>query len=239
MVDDEARIGVAVDQRRARIHVAPAQYVDWKVVLYGRAQDPVEARVIRLALRLLRHHDADADRARCVLPVGDDIAHGWIVWVDRLDDREPTGMGPLHLHRIARVVAVHGKGGDEDRAVDADLVHRRHHLVTRNVIGPVRYIVPGSLRSVRLISVDLGIDDRHRGGSSIAKRARYRNRSRQPCPGGRISRTRHPPLSSSGYSPCLNVTASARSPRGAAAMAPKQPVSTMPRGVKRRSRAAP
>jgi len=40
MVDDEARIGVAVDQRRARIHVAPAQYVDRKVVLYGRAQDP-------------------------------------------------------------------------------------------------------------------------------------------------------------------------------------------------------
>ena len=88
MIDDEARIGVAVDQRRARIHVAPAQDVDRKVALYGRAQDPVEARVIRLALRLLRHDDADADRAGCLLPVGDDIVHGWIVWVDRLDDRE-------------------------------------------------------------------------------------------------------------------------------------------------------
>ena len=43
MIDDEASIGVAVDQRRARIHVAPAQYVDRKVVLYGRAQDPVVA----------------------------------------------------------------------------------------------------------------------------------------------------------------------------------------------------
>jgi hypothetical protein len=52
---------------------------------------------------------------------------------------EPTGMSPLHFHRITRVVAVHGKGGDEDRAVDADLVHRGHHLVTRNVIGPIRY----------------------------------------------------------------------------------------------------
>src|SRR5262245_32570284 len=101
--------------------------------------------------------------ARCLLPVGDDIAHGWIIWVDRLDDREPTGMGPLHFHRITRVVAVQGKGGDKDRAVDADLVHRRHHLVTRNVIGPVRHTVPGSIRSVRLISVDLGVDDRHRG----------------------------------------------------------------------------
>src|SRR5438093_676858 len=62
-----ARIGVAVDQRRARIHVAPAQHVDRKVVLYGRAQDPVEARVVRLALRLLRHYDADADRRACLL----------------------------------------------------------------------------------------------------------------------------------------------------------------------------
>src|SRR5207247_2149375 len=66
------------------------------------------------------------------------------IWVDRLDDREPTGMGPLHFHRITRVVAIHGKGGDEDRAVDPDLVHRRHHLVTRDVIGPVRHTVPGS-----------------------------------------------------------------------------------------------
>ena len=50
MVDDEARIGMAVDHRRARIHVAPAKYVDRKVVLNGRAQDAVEARVIRLAV---------------------------------------------------------------------------------------------------------------------------------------------------------------------------------------------
>ena len=52
MVDYEPRIGVAVDQRRARIHVAPAQDVDGKVMLYGRAQDPIEARVIWLALLL-------------------------------------------------------------------------------------------------------------------------------------------------------------------------------------------
>jgi hypothetical protein len=32
----------------------------------------------------------------------------------------PAGMGPLHFHRVAGVVLVHGVGGDEDRAVDAD-----------------------------------------------------------------------------------------------------------------------
>ena len=146
-------------------------------MLYGRAQDPVEARVSRLALGLLRHHDADADSARCLLPVGDDIAHGGIVWVDRLDDREPTGIGPLHFHRIIRVVAVHGKGGDKDRAVDADLIHRRYHLVTRNVIGPVRHTVPGSLQSIRLIGVDLGIDDHHRESPQLLK-VRYAKKSR-------------------------------------------------------------
>ena len=165
MVDDEARIGVAVDHRGARIYVAPAQDVDRQVVPDGRARDAVETRVVRRAIAsgLLRQHDADADRARRPLPRGDDVAHRRIVRIDRLDDREPAGMGPLHFHRIARVVAVQGKRRDEDRAVDADLVHGRHHLVTRNVIGPVRHAVPGSLRSVRFVSVDLGIDDHHRG----------------------------------------------------------------------------
>ena len=71
-------------------------------------------------------------------------------------------MRPLHLHRIAGIVAVQRKRRDEDRAVDADLVHRRHHLVTRDVVGPVRHRVPGPLRAVRLIGMDLGIDNRHR-----------------------------------------------------------------------------
>ena len=47
VVDDEARVGMAVDQRRARVQVAPEQDVDRKVVLDGRARDPVEARVVR------------------------------------------------------------------------------------------------------------------------------------------------------------------------------------------------
>ena len=74
-----------------------AQYVNRKVVLYGRAQDAVDARVIRLAFRLLRHHDANADRARCLFPLSDDVAHGWIVGIDGLDDREPIGVCPFAL----------------------------------------------------------------------------------------------------------------------------------------------
>jgi hypothetical protein len=76
-------------------------------------------------------------------------------------------MSPLHFDGIAGVVAVHGKGGDEDRAVDADRVHRRHHFVTGNVIRPIRDTVPGPFWGIRLICMDLGIDDRHRGSSSV------------------------------------------------------------------------
>jgi hypothetical protein len=55
-------------------------------------------------------------------------------------------------------------------------VHCRHHLVTRDVIGPVGHSVPRSLRSVRLISVDLGIDDHHRESCSIASKFRVATR---------------------------------------------------------------
>jgi hypothetical protein len=134
------------------------------------AGDAVEARVVRRAVCFLRQHDADADRARRILPLGDDVGHRRIVRVDRLDDCKPVGMGLLHFDRIAGVILVHRKGGDEDRAVDADLVHRRHHFVTRDVIGPVWHTVPGSLRRVRLIDVDLGIDDHHRGSSSVSRK---------------------------------------------------------------------
>ena len=50
------------------------------------ARVPVEAGVVRPALGLLRQHNADSDRARRFLPVGDDIGHRRIVRVNRLED---------------------------------------------------------------------------------------------------------------------------------------------------------
>ena len=50
MVDDEPRVGVAVDQRGARVDVAPEQDVDREIVFDGRAQDAVEPRIVRRAL---------------------------------------------------------------------------------------------------------------------------------------------------------------------------------------------
>jgi hypothetical protein len=61
MVNDEPRVGMAIDQRRTGVQIAPKQDVDRKIVPSGRACDPVESGVVRRAVRLLRQHDADAD----------------------------------------------------------------------------------------------------------------------------------------------------------------------------------
>src|ERR1700730_2485024 len=50
MIDDEAHVGVAVDQRGARVDIAPEQDVDREIVSDGCAQDAVEAGVVRRAL---------------------------------------------------------------------------------------------------------------------------------------------------------------------------------------------
>src|SRR3954468_7112706 len=73
-------------------------------------------------------------------------------------------MSPLHLDSIAGVIAIHREGRNEDRTINSDLVHRRHHLVAGDVVRPVRNGVPGPLEGVRLIGVDLGVDD-HWGNS--------------------------------------------------------------------------
>ena len=166
MVDDEAGVGVAVDQRGACVHVVPAQHVDREVLPYGFAQDQVDTRVARLPSRLAGHHDANADCARRFLPLGNDIGHRRICRIDRLNEGETVRMGVLHLDRITGVVLIHGKGGYEDRAVNADRIHRYHHLVASDMVGPVRYRVPGAVRRVGGIDMDLGINNGHGGGSS-------------------------------------------------------------------------
>ena len=62
MVDDEARVGMAVDQLGALVELAPAQEIDRQIVLDGGPQDPVEAGIGRRARVLVPQEDADADR---------------------------------------------------------------------------------------------------------------------------------------------------------------------------------
>ena len=66
---------MAIDERGSCLQVAPAQEVDGKIMANGRAADPFQARIVWRAPGLFRQHDADADRAWRLLPVGDDIGH--------------------------------------------------------------------------------------------------------------------------------------------------------------------
>src|SRR5262249_15763767 len=77
----------------------PGEEVDGKGVAKGGAQDAVMPRIVGAALLLVSQEDADADRARRLLPLRDDVVHRGIVRVDRLDDGEAVGMRPLHLDR--------------------------------------------------------------------------------------------------------------------------------------------
>jgi hypothetical protein len=50
MIDDEAHVGVAVDQRGARVDIAREQDIDGEIVSDSCPQDAVEAWVVRRAL---------------------------------------------------------------------------------------------------------------------------------------------------------------------------------------------
>ena len=46
MIEDEARIGVAIDQRGAGFQIVPAEQVDRKIMAHRGARDAVESRMI-------------------------------------------------------------------------------------------------------------------------------------------------------------------------------------------------
>ena len=77
--------------------------------------------------------------------------------IDRLDQPEPAGMGRVDLYGVAGVVAVHAERRDQYRAVDADGVHGRHHLVAGNLGRAVEGADPRPARVVALVGVNLGV----------------------------------------------------------------------------------
>ena len=69
-------------------------------------------------------------------------------------------MPVVDLQRVARVVAVHAVGRDQDRAVDAHLVHCGDHLIASHFRWSVEKTDPRPLGTVALVGVDLGVDHR-------------------------------------------------------------------------------
>jgi hypothetical protein len=75
------------------------------------------------------------------------------------------------LKGIAGVTAIHAERRDQYGTVDADRVHRGHHLVAGDLRRPVQCADPGAARVVAFIGVNLGIEYRH---SFRPSRWRYR-----------------------------------------------------------------
>ena len=161
MVDHDRRIGIAGRHRPGLLQAAPAQDVHRQPMPRPGGQHPVDAGIGGVLGHAAVHHDADADRARGGRPVGDRLGDAGVGGIDRLDQPEPAGMPGAHLDRIARVVAVHGERGDQQRAVDADGVHRRHHVVARDLRRAVQHRGPGPAGMIALVGVNLGIDRQH------------------------------------------------------------------------------
>jgi hypothetical protein len=83
-------------------------------------------------------------------PLGDRVDRGGVVWIDRLDQPETCGVRRKDLESVAGVVAIHAKGRDQDRAVDADFVMAATIWSPVTSSGPVRVPTqgrPGWLRS--------------------------------------------------------------------------------------------
>ena len=162
MVDDEARLRMAVDEGRDRGQGAPALQVDGQPAVGGRTGDAGDAGVLRIEIGA--DEEPNTDRAGRAFPVRDHLRGSRIGRIQRFDQAEAPGMGALHLHCIARVVAVHREGRHDDCAIDPHSIHGRHHLVAGDMRRPeARYVVPGPRQRVRFVSVNLRIYNRPHG----------------------------------------------------------------------------
>jgi hypothetical protein len=95
----------------------------------GRSEGPVQARVHRIGYLLVPQHQPDADCSLGLCPVRDNLIHRGIGGIDRFHDAKPFWILRVAFERVARVIAVEVEAGDDNRAIDTDRVHGRHHLL--------------------------------------------------------------------------------------------------------------
>jgi hypothetical protein len=76
-------------------------------------------------------------------PVREDVIHRRIGGIDRLHNAKPLRILGIDLERVARVVAIEVEGGDDDRGIDTDRIHRRYHLLAGRRCRAVQLPGPG------------------------------------------------------------------------------------------------
>ena len=78
--------------------------------------------------------------------------------IEWLDQAETAWMFRVYLESVAGIVAVHGERRNQQGPVDANRVHRRHHIVASNLIGALQESTPGALRAVTLVRMNLRVN---------------------------------------------------------------------------------
>jgi len=64
----------------------------------------------------------------------------------------------VNLEGIAGIVAIQSEGRHQQRPIDADRVHRCHHLVAGDLSRPRQESAPRTLRTIPLVGIDLGVN---------------------------------------------------------------------------------
>ena len=131
-------------------------------VLRTRAQDGVHTGVIGRRRGFVSQHHSRADHAFIPSPLANLLCNIRRLVVERFDEPKSRWVAAVDLEGVARIVAIHAPGRDQERAVDANFVHGSHHVVARHFIRPVQPTDPGSLGMVTLIGMHLAVDNRHK-----------------------------------------------------------------------------
>ncbi len=162
MVDHHHRARIAGDQSLELVEPAPAEQVDRQRMPRRRGQHPVHPGIGGIFRRAVRQHQPDRDRAVGRGPRGDRVLDRGVARVDRLDHAKSVGMRRVDLERVAGVVAIERIRRDQQRRIDADRVHRGHHLLARRRGRTGEMPDPRPARLVAIIGMHLRVDREHR-----------------------------------------------------------------------------
>src|ERR1700683_642316 len=95
----------------------------------GRGKSTVDTGVGGNGRHFPAQHDPNADRAFRGSPFRNRIPDRWVCCINRLDEAEQARMSGIDFERIACIVSVEAEWRDQQRAVDAYVIHRTYHLV--------------------------------------------------------------------------------------------------------------
>src|SRR5690242_20277744 len=132
-------------------------------MLCSSGKDAIDGGVRRIGRSTISQKNPNPNRAFGSGPGSNGIDHSGIGRIDRLDQPKPDRVGGKDLERIARVVAVHAKGRNEDRTVDPDGIHGGYHLLAGDLGWSRQGADPRAARVVTFVSVNLGIQYWHCG----------------------------------------------------------------------------